>query len=297
MTDTGIELQSVSKIYGNITALQDFDLKIQSGELTALLGPNGAGKTTTILLILGLIRPTQGNVKVLGKNPKHIEVRENLGVMPQESAIPQALTVKETISLFASFYSAPTTIENALALADLSSLANRRAGQLSGGQKRRLAFALAIVGNPEVLLIDEPTTGMDAGSRVAFWNAMEKLKIEGRTILLTTHYLEEAERMADRVIIMNCGKILADGTPIDLRAQTGHTKVRFRSDMTSEEVKTLAGLYYLETHRNGYFEILTNTPEDLLTSMIHKKMAFNELEVIRSSLEDTFLNLTNNTTI
>lgn len=288
----GIELQNVSKSFGKVTALHDLSLSIRPGELTALLGPNGAGKTTAISLMLGLSAPTRGEVKVLGQNPKQDEVRSQMGSMPQESAIPLALTVREAVSLFASFYPAPLRVDDALKLADLQSMADRKAGALSGGQKRRMAFALAVVGNPEILLIDEPTTGMDAQSRLAFWAAMDSLKTDGRTILLTTHYLEEAQRSADRVVVMNAGKILADGTPEELRAQVSGARVQFTSDLVLAELLRLPGVDSAEVDARGHADLRTRTPELLLTHLIQQQVAFSELEVSRASLEDAFLRLT-----
>ena len=168
--------QDVGKTFGSVQALHDLNLTLRPGELTALLGPNGAGKTTAISLLLGLAQPTVGTVEVLGGSPRRDDIRARIGSMPQESALPLGLTVGEALELFASFYPAPLPVAEALHLADLTSVAGRRAGQLSGGQKRRLAFALAVIGNPELLLIDEPTTGMDAQSRAAFWAAMEGLR-------------------------------------------------------------------------------------------------------------------------
>lgn len=287
-----IELQHVNKTFGKVIALDDLSLEIKAGELTALLGPNGAGKTTAISLMLGLGAPTRGQVRVLGANPKQDTVRARIGSMPQESAIPQALLVREAVRLFASFYPAPLKVDDALALADLTSVADRRAGALSGGQKRRLAFALALVGNPELLLIDEPTTGMDAQSRLAFWKAVDQIRNTGRTILLTTHYLEEAQRAAQRVIVMNAGQILADGTPEELRAQVGGARVQFTSDLVLSELRTLPGVESAQVDTQGHADVRTRTPEALLGELYRRDIPFRELEVSRASLEDAFLNLT-----
>lgn len=291
-----IELSGVDKTFGRVTALRGLSLDIRAGELTALLGPNGAGKTTAITLMLGLGAPTAGHVRVLGGDPRRDDVRRRIGSMPQESALPPALTVREAVALFARFYPAPLAVEQALALADLGSVATRRAGRLSGGQKRRLAFALAVVGNPEVLLIDEPTTGMDAQSRAAFWAAMDDLKAAGRTILLTTHYLEEAERSADRVVVMNAGAVLADGTPEALRSQAGGARVRFTSDLVLAELQRLPGVDSAAVDARGHADLRTRTPEALLTALIRQNTPFTELEVSRASLEDAFLSLTAPTT-
>ncbi|TDE86334.1 ABC transporter ATP-binding protein [Deinococcus sp. S9] len=285
-----IELCGVSKRFGRVQALHDLNLSIRAGELTALLGPNGAGKTTAIELMLGLLQPTAGTVRVLGNRPQ--AARTQVGVMPQESALPAALTVHEVVTLFAHMYPAPLAVKEALALADLLPLAGRRAGALSGGQARRLAFALAVVGNPAVLYLDEPTTGMDAGSRQAFWRAVERMKEDHKTILLTTHYLEEAERTADRVVVMNAGQILADGTPEQLRARVATARVRFTSDLTLAELRQLPGVESAEVDAQGHAALTTRTPEALVTALVQSGLPFSELEVTRASLEDAFLSLT-----
>ncbi|PNY82907.1 ABC transporter ATP-binding protein [Deinococcus koreensis] len=287
-----IELTDTGKTFGRVTALQGLNLSIRAGELTALLGPNGAGKTTAISLMLGLAAPTSGLVRVLGADPRRGDVRARLGSMPQESAVPPALSVREAVTLFARFYPAPLGVEDTLRLADLQAVANRRAGALSGGQKRRLAFALAVVGNPEVLLIDEPTTGMDAQSRLAFWDAVAQLRATGRTILLTTHYLEEAERAADRVVVMNAGRLLADGTPEALRAQAGGARVRFTSSLVLAELRRLPGVESAVLDDHGHADLRTRTPEALLGELFRQGTELRELEVSRASLEDAFLSLT-----
>lgn len=284
--------QDVGKTFGSVQALHDLNLTLRPGELTALLGPNGAGKTTAISLLLGLAQPTVGTVEVLGGSPRRDDIRARIGSMPQESALPLGLTVGEALELFASFYPAPLPVAEALHLADLTSVAGRRAGQLSGGQKRRLAFALAVIGNPELLLIDEPTTGMDAQSRAAFWAAMEGLKAQGRTILLTTHYLEEAEKTADRVVIMNAGRILADDTPENLRSAVRGTRVSFRSELVQAEVQHLPGASAVVVDAGGRAELQTETPEALLTALVQTGTSFSELEVTRATLEEAYLRLT-----
>ncbi|MPY67461.1 ABC transporter ATP-binding protein [Deinococcus sp. SDU3-2] len=287
-----IELSGVDKRFGAVEALRDLTLDVRAGELTALLGPNGAGKTTAISLMLGLARPTSGKVRVLGGDPQAGGVRSQIGSMPQESAIPQALTVREAVTLFARLYPEPLTVDAALDLADLRGVAGRRAGALSGGQARRLAFALAVVGDPEVLFLDEPTTGMDAASRLAFWHAAEGLKTQGRTILLTTHYLEEAERTADRVVVMNAGSVLADGTPESLRGRVATGRVRFTSDLVLTELRALPGVESVEVNPRGHADLRTREPEALVRALVQSGTPFTELEVTRASLEDAFLSLT-----
>ncbi|GBF07253.1 ABC transporter [Deinococcus aerius] len=292
MTGEAIELRGVDKTFGRVRALEGLNLDVRAGELTALLGPNGAGKTTAIELMLGLLQPTAGTVRVLGGDPRDPRTRTQVGAMPQESAIPAALTVREAVTLFAHLYPTPLPVDEALALADLGPLAGRRAGALSGGERRRLAFALAVVGDPAVLYLDEPTTGMDAGSRQAFWEAAERMKDGGKTILLTTHYLEEAERTADRVVVMNAGRILADDTPERLRASVATTRVRFSSDLVLAELRHLPGVEAAEVDAHGHATLTTRTPEALVTALVQSGTPFTDLEVTRASLEDAFMSLT-----
>ncbi|GAA5513774.1 putative ABC transporter ATP-binding protein YadG [Deinococcus carri] len=292
MNEAAIELRGAGKTFGRVRALDDLNLSLRAGELTALLGPNGAGKTTAIGLMLGLLQPSAGMVRVLGGDPRDARTRTQVGAMPQESALPPALKVREVVALFARMYPAPLPVEEALALADLLPLAGRRAGALSGGQARRLAFALAVVGNPAVLYLDEPTAGMDAGSRQAFWAAAERMKAAGKTILLTTHYLEEAERTADRVVVMNAGRILADGTPEQLRGSIATARVRFTSDLVLAELRNLPGVEAAESDGHGHATLTTRTPEALVTALVQSGTSFAELEVTRASLEDAFMNLT-----
>lgn len=286
------ELRGVTKTFGRVTALRECSLTLRPGELTALLGPNGAGKTTAISLLLGLAAPTAGQVRVLGHDPRGGAARTRTGSMPQESALPGGLTVRESLALVGSFYPAPLPLSQVLALVGLSELAGRRAGQLSGGQKRRLAFALALVGNPELLLIDEPTTGMDAQSRALFWDAVQQLRDQGRTLLLTTHYLEEAERTADRVVVMTAGRVVADGTPDQLRASVGGARVRLRCDLVLAELQALPLVTQASTDHAGCAELHTQHPEALLAELYARRISFSELEVTRSTLEDAYLQLT-----
>lgn len=287
-----IEMEGVTRTYGPVTALQNLNLEVRVGELTALLGPNGAGKTAAISLLLGLARPTTGTVRVLGTDPRREAVRARVGAMPQESALPGALTVGEALTLFASFHAVPLGVSQALALAGPQDRASRRARRLSGGERRRLAFALALIGNPELLLIDEPTTGMDAASRQGFWEVLGALRDQGRSVLLTTHYLEEAERAADRVLVLHGGQLVADGTPQALRAQVGGARVRFRTALTLAEVRALPGVQAAQVNEVGHTELHTQTPERLLTELVGQGVAFHDLEVRRATLEDAFLTLT-----
>jgi ABC-2 type transport system ATP-binding protein len=214
-----VELIAARKRYGAIEALQGVDLCIRPGEVVALLGPNGAGKTTTISLMLGLRRPTSGSALLFGLDPTDRRARSRAGVMLQESGVMGVLTIRETIRLFRSYYPHPLPLGEILALAGLEEVAHQRVARLSGGQRQRLYFALAICGDPEALFLDEPTVGKDVETRRAVLESIRSLSTAGKTIVLTTHYLEEADRLASRLAIVDRGRVVATGSPDELKAE------------------------------------------------------------------------------
>jgi ABC-2 type transport system ATP-binding protein len=217
-----IRLSGVNKVYpGGIVAVRHCTLRVPAGQTIAVLGPNGAGKTTMIRMILGLARPSGGEVRVFGRDPRDADARVRVGTMLQIAEMPASLTVREHITLFSSYYPRPFAIEETLRLADLESLANRRSERLSGGQRQRLAFALAICGDPDLLVLDEPTASLDIESRVALWEQIRILKNRGNTIVFTTHQLHEADALADRIALISRGSIVADGTPDAIKARAG----------------------------------------------------------------------------
>src|ERR671914_1443378 len=218
-----LSVRNLRKSYGSVLAVDGLDLEVQRGECFGLLGPNGAGKTTTIEICEGLTAPDVGDVEVLGRRWKtdERELRELLGIQLQDTQLAEKLTVEETLRLFRSFYKRGRDVADVLGVVQLEEKRRGRVGTLSGGQKQRLALACAIVGDPELLFLDEPTTGLDPQSRRQLWELVEQLKAAGRTILLTTHYMEEAERLADRVAIVDHGRVIALGTPRELIASLG----------------------------------------------------------------------------
>lgn len=223
-----IEVNSVSKTFKHKKAVNNVSFHVNKGEIVALLGPNGAGKTT-MSMMLGLKDPTEGTVSIFGKNPKHRDVRNSLGAMLQEVSVIDSITVEEAIELFRSYYTNPVAKETLLQLSNLELERKQRCEKLSGGQKRRLNFALALAGNPDLLFLDEPTVGMDITSRRTFWETIRKLVSEGKTIILTTHYLEEADALADRILLFVNGKIIADGTPDEMKATISRKTISFYS--------------------------------------------------------------------
>src|SRR5690348_6528236 len=205
-----VELNNVTKNYGSVQALKGVNLKVEKGEVVAILGPNGAGKPTSIALMLGMRRPSSGSVALFGENPRLANHRKHIGVMLQESGVPDSLKVRELVELFGRFHDNPMVTQEAIKMAGLAEKANTRLGRLSGGQKQRVYFALALVGNPDVLFLDEPTTGLDVEARRNFWEQINQQVAQGKTIILTTHNLEEADALARRVVVINQGQIIAD---------------------------------------------------------------------------------------
>ena len=285
--------EGVSQRFGTVTALTDLNLELRAGQLSALLGPNGAGKTTAIDLMLGLSQPTSGTVRVLGADPREVGTRTAIGAMLQDINVPAGLSVRELVALYAALYPQPMTVEKALSLSGLVEQAKQRVSGLSGGQKRRLSFALAVVGQPRLLLLDEPTAAMDVQGRAAFWQGIAELRGGGCTVLLTTHMLEEVDRAADRVIVLNKGRVVADGTPSSVRERVGLSRVRFISSLSAAELRALPGAETLDIGQAGQATFSTRTPEVLVRAALSAAPELSHLEVTRASLEDAFLSLTN----
>jgi len=285
------ELRGVVKRYGPVTALAGVDLSVQPGEVVALLGPNGAGKTTAVQLLLGLGRPGEGTARLFGRDPREVAARRRIGAMLQVSKVPETLKVREHIDLVSSYYPRPLPLPEILAAAGISGLENRLFGKLSGGQRQRVLFALALCGDPDLLFLDEPTVGLDVEARRGFWDHIRAKAGEGRTVLLTTHYLEEADALADRIILLHQGRILAEGTPAEIKARVGGRVVRCRTRIPVEEVAFLPGVR--EARRRGEdLEIFTQTAEAVLRELLARDAGLSGLEVRGAGLEDAFLALT-----
>jgi ABC-2 type transport system ATP-binding protein len=224
-----IEARELTKRYGELVALDGISFDVPPGQLVAVLGPNGAGKTTTMELLEGFQAPTAGTVRVLGADPRHGDRawRARIGLVLQSTSLDEQLTVRELLDIFARLYPDPRPVAEVLELMELTGQAGTRVGALSGGQRRRVDVALGIIGRPELLFLDEPTTGLDPEARRRAWVAVQNLAVTGTTVVLTTHYLEEADQLADRVLVLGGGRILADTTPDQLRAQGGRSTIRY----------------------------------------------------------------------
>src|SRR6266481_2468234 len=287
-----VELVEVSKRYGQVEALRSVSLAIQPGEIVAMLGPNGAGKTTSISLMLGLRKPTGGQVRLFGLPPTDRRARSRAGVMLQESGTTGVLTVRELITLFGTYYPSPLPTERAIAMAGLADKADARIVTLSGGQRQRLYFALAICGNPDVLFLDEPTVGMDVEARRAFVASTQALADAGKTIVFTTHYLKEAEELARRIVVVDQGLVIADAAPRELMSKVAAKRVSFAVPQRLPD-EGLAGLAIAAVDASDHrVRFLTNEPEMVLRALFHRGVEMHDLEVVGADLEEAFLSLT-----
>ncbi len=290
------ELKAVTKRYGAQTALDGISLRLYHGEVISLLGPNGAGKTTSVRLMLGLTRPDSGTVEVFGHNPKERAVRMRIGAMLQVGAggVPSELKVREHIDLFRSYYSHPLPEDEIISIAGLEGIENRPFGVLSGGQKQRVLFALALCGNPDLLFLDEPTVGMDVETRRSLWNQIRGLTSRGKTVLLTTHYLEEADQLSDRILVVQCGQVVAEGTPAEIKATQGVRKIRCKTALDQDVLSALP-LISGVTREGSWTIVATRDPDTVLRNLMQLDPQLSGLEIGGADLEDAFLAITNQT--
>ncbi|MDE2720028.1 MAG: ABC transporter ATP-binding protein [Gemmatimonadota bacterium] len=284
-------LSGVTHRYGAVVALEEVDLKVRRGEVLAVLGPNGAGKTTAISLLLGSVAVQTGEATVFGQRPGAPEVRARRGAMLQISGVPETLTIGEHIDLFRAYYPAPVSASRLLAMAGLEGLERRRFGKLSGGQKQRVMFALALCGDPQLVFLDEPTAGLDVEARRGLWEEIRALSESGRTTVLTTHYLEEADALADRIVVLHRGRVIAEGSPASIKSRTAARRVRCVTGVHRDRVASLPGVVRSET-RGRYLEILTSRPEDLVRALLDLDPDLHDLTVVGAGLEEAFLALT-----
>jgi ABC-2 type transport system ATP-binding protein len=290
-TAAAAELRGAVVRFGKVEALRGVDLALERGRLTVLLGPNGAGKTTAIRLLLGLLRPTEGDARIFGEDPRRRGARRRIGAMMQVAKVPDTLRVVEHIDTFRSYYPAPLSRAQLIEAAGLGGLERRLFGTLSGGEKQRVLFALALAGDPDLLFLDEPTVGMDVETRRSFRRRIRALRDDGRAVLLTTHYLEEADALADRVIVLNGGRIIADGPPERIKREFARRRVRCATSIPLETVRSLADVDSAERAGTAT-TIVTAQAESVVRTLLHMDATLADLEVTGAALEDAFLALT-----
>jgi ABC-2 type transport system ATP-binding protein len=289
---TVVDVRDAVKVFGPVRAVDGVTLSVNTGEVVALLGPNGAGKTTCVSLMIGLRNPTSGSATLFGFAPSDVRARTRCGVMLQESGLPSFLTVRETIDLFRTYYPAPLAADSVIELIGLEEKARAQVHTLSGGQQQRLYFGLAMCGNPELLFLDEPTVGLDVEARRSFWTHVKAFVRSGRTVVLTTHYLEEADALADRIVVIDRGRIRIDASPAMVKSASKAKRVSYTASRTMIEAD-FAGLPVQTVTLEGTrVEIVTAQPEALLQALFLRGDALADLEVEGASLEHAVMQLT-----
>jgi ABC-2 type transport system ATP-binding protein len=297
-------LTGITKRYNNsVIALDNLSLTLKPGEIVALLGPNGAGKSTAVKLMMGLSAPTSGSVRIFGEDPRNAHARLRTGVMLQVGRAPEMLRVREQVEIFRGYYPAPMPYADLVRAAGLEGIEERFFGQLSGGQKQRMLFALALAGDPDLIFLDEPTVGLDIEARRSMWVTIRALSARGKTILLTTHYLEEADALAHRIVVINKGKVICSGTPAEVKsfslganATTSSATVKKIRCATTLPVETLSNLIGVTqaSHEAGLAILTSTQPEATLRELLALDQTLHSLEVASPLLEDAFLALTAN---
>jgi ABC-2 type transport system ATP-binding protein len=285
------ELSGVSKRYGKVVALDGMELQVRPAELLAVLGPNGAGKSTAISLMLGLQTPDAGTARLFSQSPLNLASRRHIGVMMQEVALPPELRVREHVDLVASYYPDPMTAEDALRLTRTLPLAARPYGKLSNGQKRQVQFAIAVVGRPKLLFLDEPTVGLDLAAREMMWSRLRELVRQGASIVLTTHYLEEAEALADRVVVLAKGHTIASGTVNQLRSLVGRKRITCETSLPPELVAAWPEVQTVIRDR-ARLHITASNSDAVVKRLAMADGNFLDLEVHRAGLAEAFTELT-----
>jgi ABC-2 type transport system ATP-binding protein len=290
-----VDLTGVRKYFGHVHAVDGVDLKITPGEIVAILGPNGAGKTSTIDIILGLSPPSAGRVSVLGMQPRQAISRGLISAVMQTGGLLKDLTVRETIEYTGSLFASSQPVDEVLSGAGISDIADRRVGKCSGGEQQRLRFALALLSDPVLLVLDEPTTGMDVEGRRNFWATIRKDAEQGRTVLFATHYLEEADAYADRIVLLRHGRIVADGTSSQIKAMAAGRTVRATlAGATEEMLRQIPGADTVEVR--GDTVLVHSTDSDATARYLLTETSAKDLEITARGIEDAFLALTGDNT-
>src|SRR5579862_1341567 len=287
-----VSFENVSKYYGSLHAVDGLTLDLRPGETVALLGPNGAGKSTSLDMLLALRKPTSGQIRMFGSDPYHAVKSGRVGAMLQSGGLMPEVTVLELVTLVTNLHPRPEPVELTLKRAGIAQFADQRVDRLSGGQTQRVRFALAICGKSELIVLDEPTTAMDVETRRLFWASMKEEVAEGRTLLFATHYLEEADQAADRILVINRGRLLADGTPADIKARAGARRLSFRLDHPDEQfLLGLPALVNVEV-RHDLVQIQSSDSDATLYALIDAGLRPHDIEVTGLGLEQAFLAIT-----
>jgi ABC-2 type transport system ATP-binding protein len=287
-----VSFDNVSKRYGNLQAVDGLTLELRHGETVALLGPNGAGKSTSLDMLLALRKPSAGRITMFGSDPYHAVKSGRVGAMLQSGGLMPEVTVRELVTLITKVHPNPEPVEVTLKRAGVAQFADQRVDRLSGGQTQRVRFALAICGKSELIVLDEPTTAMDVETRRTFWASMKEEVAEGRTLLFATHYLEEADQAADRILVINRGRLLADGTPAEIKSRAGARRVSFRLDKVDEPfLLGLPGLVNLEV-RHDVVQIQSSDSDATLYAVLDAGYRPREIEVQSLGLEQAFIAIT-----
>src|SRR5580693_5463387 len=287
-----VSFENVSKHYGQLKAVDGLSLDLRAGETVALLGPNGAGKSTSLDMLLALRKPTAGKIQMFGNDPYHAVKSGRVGAMLQSGGLMPEVTVRELVTLVAGLHPRPVPVDTTLRRAGIADIADQRVDRLSGGQTQRVRFSLAIAGESDLIVLDEPTTAMDVETRRRFWAQMKEEVAEGRTLLFATHYLEEADQAADRILVINRGRLLADGTPAEIKARAGARRLSFRLDEVDEQfLLGLPALVNLEV-RNDFVQIQTSDSDATLYAVLDAGLRPRDIEVTGLGLEQAFLAIT-----
>ena len=291
-----IQLTGLTKRFGSLTAVNDVNLAIQPGEVVALLGPNGAGKSTTIDLTLGLSLPTAGSASLFGGDPRKAIVSGRVGAMLQGGALLPTTTVRESIALIHALHRHPMSVDEAMQRAGVTDIAKQKIASLSGGQMQRARFAVAVVSNPDLLILDEPTAAMDVAARHSFWESMREFTDAGKTVVFATHYLDEADTFADRIVIMGAGRIIADGTPSEIKAVVSGRTLSFtiaaQADVAPDTAFTaLPGVTHLE-RRGNRISLQTEQSDATLRAVLTAHPEAADIEIVSRNMDDAFMALT-----
>jgi len=284
-------LENVSKNYGRVRALRNVNFAVGAGQVVALLGPNGAGKTTAVKLLLGLLEPNSGKSRVFGGDPTNPQNRLRTGAMLQVGRVPETLRVREHIDLFSTYYPNPMPLEEVLAATGLEKLRDRKFGDLSGGERQRTLFALAICGDPDLLFLDEPTVGLDVEARRLLWEEIRRLVDRGKSVLLTTHYLQEADALADRIVVINQGNIITEGTPAEIKAQACGKRIRCITALSVASLLAIPGVTDVRQDREAV-EMQVSDAEPVVRMLLARDPSLAGLEITSAGLEEAFLALT-----